>query len=107
MRLVGIVLVALLLGACAPGVYVLEWNPPRAYSGVVERIVEVPVYVEVPVGETPITNPVLPPAPPVDPPVLPPAPPEPPTCTTQDMPPKSPFSHKVKCPGEPAVLVRK
>jgi len=95
-----------LLGACAPGAYVIEWNAPMERAErVVERVVEVevPVVVEVPVPVPVPEPPVVIPRPPLPrPPFVPPVPAE---CDVRSMPERSPWLEKIKCPGEPARLV--
>jgi hypothetical protein len=107
MRIAAFAVLMLVLTACAPGVYGVEWNTPSERAPrerVIERVieVEVPVVVEVPVPAPPPEPgpPVIIPRPPVPlPPITPPA------CDVKSMPAKSPWLYRVKCPGEPARLV--
>ena len=112
-KVILLLVMVVLLGACAPGAYSFSFDVPhRAYvwerevfvdrDVVREIVVEVPVIVEVPVVIEVPAPPIE--VPPYEPPVLPPV--EPPVeCSVKEMPPRSPWLEKIKCAGSPAQLV--
>lgn len=111
MKLILLLVLVVVLSACAPGVYVLEWNTPSERAPrertIVERVIEREIEREVPVDHPtpPVTIPRDPvPLPPVTPPSPPPVGPPEREGRIKDMPPQSPWQQLIKRPGEPARL---
>lgn len=121
------IMAVFLLGACTPGAHYvsqLEWNGGGPLGGnepdVVRPAPDVPI-IGRPVPPTmPPVAPEPPVAPPVDPPVLPPVdPPTPPVvppveppdpyagCRIKDLPPPSAVARIIKCPGQPAIVIKR
>jgi len=102
-RVLLIAFVGALLAGCAPGVYTVDWNLPRERTvtervvteRVIERVVEVPVYVPTPAPPVVVPPPITIPEPPV-PPVA---------CRIKSMPERSPWLSLIKCDGSPTQLV--
>lgn len=121
MRQLLALLVVLALAACAPGTYTFTVLPSGSGESVRDSTPpEAPAPPEIGHPTIPYPTPPEPPVPPEPPtpptPPEPPAPPEPPVeepsdpyegCDIKELPPRSAVEKIIKCPGEPAIVVKR